>query len=49
MGECKTKDGEIITDDDLERLGEACERGDYPGEPGEWMVKPTTCDDNSDE
>lgn len=40
MAEYKIKGGYTLTDEDLERLGEACERGDYPGEPGEWIVRP---------
>ena len=36
----KTKSGVTITDDELNRLGEACERGDYPGVPGEIIISP---------
>lgn len=48
MNEYKTKDGKTIADDELERLGEACERGDYPWEPGEWIAKPTSCENDVD-
>lgn len=40
MAEYRIKGGGTVTDEELERLGEACERGDYPGEPGEWVVRP---------
>lgn len=40
MAEYRLKGGYTITDEEIERLGEACERGDYPGEPGEWIVRP---------
>lgn len=40
MAEYRVKGGKTLTDEDIERLGEACERGDYPGEPGEWIVRP---------
>lgn len=40
MAEYRLKGGYTITDEEIERLGEACERGDYPGEPGEWVVRP---------
>ena len=34
------KDGSSVTEDQLNQLGEACEQGDYPGTPGEWVVRP---------
>lgn len=40
MAEHKIKGGYTVTDDELDRLAEACERGDYPGEPGEWIIRP---------
>lgn len=40
MAEYRIRGGAALTDEDIERLGEACERGDYPGEPGEWVVRP---------
>lgn len=30
----------MIADGEVGRLGKACERGDYPDEPGEWVVRP---------
>lgn len=36
MAECRIKAGHILADEDIGHLGEACERGDYPGTPGEW-------------
>ena len=34
-----TKKGNVLTDEDFERMAEACERGEYPGEPtGEIIV-----------
>jgi hypothetical protein len=36
----KTKSGYILTDEMLEAIGEACERGVYPGIPGEFVVAP---------
>lgn len=40
MAEYRTKDGTTLSDEDIENLAEACERGEYPGEPGEWIVRP---------
>lgn len=40
MKEYKTKSGHVFTEEDLERMGEEAERGDYPGSPGKWLVKP---------
>ncbi|MDN0069722.1 hypothetical protein [Collinsella ihumii] len=40
MAEYRLKDGYALTDKEIERLSEACERGNYPGEPGEWIVRP---------
>lgn len=40
MAEYTIKGGRVLTDEDIERLGEACEREEYPGEPGEWIVRP---------
>jgi hypothetical protein len=36
----KTKSGYVITDEMLEQFAEACERGEYPGTPGEFIVAP---------
>ena len=34
-----TKNGNVLTDEMLEEMAEACERGEYPGEPtGEILV-----------
>ena len=40
MSTYKTKSGATVTDDEIERLGEAAERGEYPGTPGEFIVSP---------
>lgn len=40
MAEHRVMGGYTVTDEELDRLGEACERGDYPGEPGEWIIRP---------
>ena len=36
----KTKSGHVVTDKILDELGEACERGEYPGKPGEIVIAP---------
>jgi len=38
MGTYKTKSGATLTDDDIERLGQAAERGEYPGAPGDLIT-----------
>lgn len=40
MAEYKIKGGHILTDEDFERMAEEAERGEYPGTPGEWVVRP---------
>ena len=35
-----TKSGFVLTDEMIESFGEACERGEYPGTPGEFVVAP---------
>ena len=35
-----TKSGFILSDDDLDALGDACERGEYPGRVGAVIVAP---------
>ena len=34
------KGGTVYTDEDFDRLAAAAERGDYPGTPGAWVVRP---------
>ena len=36
----KTKSGFVLTDEMLETLGDACERGEYPGDVGKILVAP---------
>ena len=36
----KTKSGYTVTDEMLEQIADACERGEYPGTPGEFIVAP---------
>jgi Arc/MetJ-type ribon-helix-helix transcriptional regulator len=38
--EYKTKSGYTITDEDIEKIGQAIERGEYPGRPGKIIVAP---------
>ncbi len=40
MAEYKIKGGYTLTDDDLERMAQEAERGEYPGTPGAWVVRP---------
>lgn len=40
MVEYKMRGGAVLTDADFERMAEAAERGEYPGTPGEWIVRP---------
>lgn len=40
MAEYKIKGGHILTDEDFERMAEEAERGEYPGTPSEWVVRP---------
>ena len=35
-----TKCGQILTDEEINQLGEAADRGDFVGTPGEWIVRP---------
>lgn len=35
-----TKDGIEITDAQIEEMAAMFERGQIPGEPGEWIIKP---------
>jgi len=36
----KTKSGFVVTEEMLEQIAEACERGEYPGTPGGFVVAP---------
>ena len=38
MSTYKTRSGATLTDDEIERLGEAAERGEYPGTPGDLIT-----------
>jgi hypothetical protein len=35
-----SKSGHIYTDEDLERMAEEAKRGEYPGRPGAWLIRP---------
>jgi hypothetical protein len=35
-----SKSGRIYTDEDFERMAKEAERGEYPGEPGAWLIRP---------
>ena len=38
--EYRMKGGIVLTDEDFERMSEQAARGEYPGTPGEWVVRP---------
>ena len=38
--EYKLKGGITLSDADFERMADKAERGEYPGTPGEWAVRP---------
>ena len=38
--EYKTRGGQILTDEMIKEMGDACDRGMLPGIPGEWIVAP---------
>ncbi|MBW3094358.1 CopG family transcriptional regulator [Bifidobacterium sp. 64T4] len=38
--EYKLKGGVTLGDDDFERMSDQAAKGDYPGAPGEWVVRP---------
>lgn len=40
MAEYITKSGAILTDEDFDRMADAAACGEYPGVPGEWVVRP---------
>ena len=35
-----SKTGHVYSEEDLERLAKEAERGEYPGEPGAWLIRP---------
>jgi len=35
-----SKSGHVYTEEDLERMAQEAERGEYPGKPGEWLIRP---------
>ena len=49
MSVYRTKSGVRLTDEDIGRLAEAAERGDYPGAPGAFVVAPPGHQHISDE
>lgn len=40
MSEFKLKGGATMTEADFEKLSKEAEMGNYPGTPGEWLVRP---------
>lgn len=38
--EYRTKSGYVLTEEEIEKLARACERGDYPGASGEFVITP---------
>lgn len=38
--EYKMKGGIVLTDEDFERMSDQAARGDYPGTPGKWVMRP---------
>lgn len=40
MKEYVTKSGAVLTEADIERLADEAEKGEYPGVPGAWLVRP---------
>lgn len=40
MAEYRIKGGYTLTDEDFERMAKEAERGEYPGTPGTWVVRP---------
>lgn len=40
MAEYRMVGGSVLTDEDFERLSDEAARGEYPGTPGEWVVRP---------
>lgn len=40
MKKYRLKGGMTLTEADFEKLGAAAEKGEYPGTPGAWVVRP---------
>lgn len=40
MAEYRLRGGAVLTDEDFERMAAEAERGEYPGSPGAWVVRP---------
>ncbi|WP_167145825.1 CopG family transcriptional regulator [Actinomyces sp. ZJ308] len=40
MSTYRTKSGATLTDEEIESLAQAAERGNYPGTPGEFIISP---------
>lgn len=40
MAEYRIKGGYTLTDEDFGCMAEEAERGEYPGTPGAWVVRP---------
>lgn len=38
--EYRLKDGSVLNNADFDQLDDQAEAGDYPGTPGEWIVRP---------
>ena len=40
MSTYKVKGGQVLTEKDIDRLGLEAEKGELPGAPGEWVIRP---------
>lgn len=40
MNTYKVKGGQILNEEDIERLGQQAEEGNFLGAPGEWVIRP---------
>ncbi len=40
MTDYKMEGGVVYSDEDIEAFAASCERGEYPGEAGRWIVRP---------
>lgn len=49
MAEHRVKGGHTLTDEDFERMADEAERGEYPGVPGAWVVRPQSRQPPEDE